>query len=384
MNGRRFRALAAASLLAAAVCRLGADEASELLPAAQAPRPPAGAAFSSAMLDDRQGVAGPELCSPGFEYRPELDPYLKYFKSAEGLDWLRDGMDHAEPFRDFILSYLSAKELPPELYFVAMIESSFRIDARSRSGAAGLWQFMRNSMGDWMRHDEWMDQRYDFWASTKGGLEKLQENFGSFGDWPLALAAYNAGDGRVSRLLKKNGGDYWDLRQSKALPRETREYVPQILAAAYVGSHPGRYGLPVRWDEAVVWDKVEVKTAIPLKKLALAADVPPELLELGNAELRFDITPPGTGSHYIKVPRQYTDAVVAALNGSEVKLDYALHRIAAGDTLYAITKKYRTTNQLVLEYNPGLSPRRLRIGQKLIIPLLPARVSAEKGTKDRS
>lgn len=359
------------------------SEASDQLPSVQFPITDVPSNNTSAMLPDEQGLLGPEVFSPGLDCNDAVARYISYFQSPEGQAWLTDGMNHAEPFRDFIVAHLSAKGMPPELFYVVMIESTFHVDAVSRSGAAGLWQFMLNSVGNWMQHNEWLDERFDFWSSTKAGIEKLKENYQKFNDWPLALAAYNAGSGRIERLLKKTGAKtFWDLAKNPLLPPETREYVPQILAAAYVGSHPGRYGLPVNWNQIIEWDKIEVRTAIPLRKLETIAGIPDGILELGNAELRFDITPPGKQSHFIKVPHRYTQAIIEALNSEKVRLDYFLHTIEKGDTLFALCKKYSTNNRLILEYNPGLSPKFLKIGRKLIIPLLPETISAEENTKD--
>ena len=359
------------------------SEISQMISSLQVPANSASAIGPSDMLPSEQGILGPIALSAGFDDLAYLEKQIAYFQGLEGISWLNDGISHAEPFRDFILAYLSANKLPPELYFVVMVESSFRVNAVSRSGAAGLWQFMMNSIGGAMHHNEWMDERYDFWSSTKAALEKLRDNFEQFGDWPLALAAYNAGSGRIDRLLKKTGAKtFWELSKSSLMPLETRQYVPRILAAAYVGSHPGRFGLPISWNRIVEWDKVEVRTAIPIRKLEETARIPAGILVLGNSELRFDITPPGVSSHFIKVPHQYTQALIAALNSDAIHLDYSLHIILKGDTLFAIGKRYGTNAKLILEYNPGLSPNHLRIGQKLIIPLLPVTVSAEKPNMD--
>jgi membrane-bound lytic murein transglycosylase D len=226
-----------------------------------------------------------------------------------------------------------------------------------------------------------VDERYDFWASTQGALKKLQENFQELGDWSLALAAYNAGLGRISRLVKKTGAKtFWDLRDNPEMPAETRAYVPRILAAATIGNHAVRNGLPVFWEAPIEWCKVGIPRPVSLSRLEELARVPRGVLKIGNAELRYDLTPPGK-THYIKVPRRYVDAVVVALTSENMLFDFTTHVIRKGDTLFTLCRIYQTNMSLIATYNPGLRLDQLRIGQKLIIPLVPIHVSAETANR---
>ncbi len=331
----------------------------------------------SDQLAEIQSLMGPEVFSAGLDQRHLVEASVRYFSRDDGHAWLDEGIRKAEPFRDFIISWLSANHMPQELYYVAMIESTFEIKAVSSSGAAGLWQFMLNSIGNWMHNNEWVDERYDFWASTRGALEKLRDNYREFGDWSLALAAYNAGSGKIGRLVKKNKAtNFWELLDDPELPLETRSYVPRILAAAYIGSHAIRNDLPIFWDSPIEWCKVGIKRPVRLSRLEEAAGMPRGVLKIGNAELRYDLTPPEK-LHYLKVPRKFVDDVVVALKNDDLMFDYTRHVVVKGDTLYSLSRSYQTSITLITRYNPGLNLEHLRIGEKLIIPLVPSRISAE-------
>jgi membrane-bound lytic murein transglycosylase D len=271
--------------------------------------------------------------------------------------------------------------MPPELYYLAMIESTFEVHAVSSSGAAGIWQFMLNSIGNWMHSNEWVDERYDFWSSTRGALEKLQDNYRALGDWSLALAAYNAGLGKISRLVKKTGArTFWDIQADPDMPVETKSYVPRILGAAVVGGQAVRNGLPIFWETPIDWCRVSIPRPLSLSRLEAAAGVPRGVLRMGNAELRYDLTPPGR-SHWLKVPRRYQEQVIAALAKDGLMFDYTTHVVAKGETAFSLCRKYRTNIALLSGSNPGILLERLQVGQKLIIPLVPAQISADRANK---
>jgi membrane-bound lytic murein transglycosylase D len=332
-------------------------------------------------LAESQGLEGPLLLSAGFDHPDRLDKIRVYFRVAEGRGWLTEGFLRSEPFRDFIVSSLSSYRMPPELYYVAMIESTFKVHAVSSSGAAGMWQFMLNSIGNWMHSNEWVDERYDFWASTMGAMEKLQDNYRALGDWSLALAAYNAGLGKISRIVKKTGArSFWDIQSDPDMPAETRSYVPRIMGAAAIGSQAARNGFPIFWEKPIEWCRIAIPRPLSLSRLEAVAGVPRGVLSIGNAELRYDLTPPGR-SHWLKVPRRYLEPVTAVLATGSLMFDYTTHVVAKGETAFSLCRKYRTNLALLSGSNPGILLERLRIGQKLIIPLVPALVSADRANK---
>jgi membrane-bound lytic murein transglycosylase D len=281
-------------------------------------------------------------------------------------------MARGEPYLSFIRGEIEERGLPPELLYLPVIESQYLAAAVSRSGAAGLWQFMQNSMGPFdMKVTDWIDERRDFWKSTQGALRKLEENYHYFGDWFLALAAYNAGLGAVSRAVKSAGvRNYWTLSERKQFKTETIHYVPKFLAVAYILSNPRRFGLDPLWNGDPRWTRVAVDRPVDLNILAAETGLDAAALKEANRELTYNITPPGW-EYYLKVRTEDAGKVAAVLAKKDLPLiKYYIHTIRSGDTLLALALHYGTPVEQILQSNPGTQARYLKIGTKLMIPAL--------------
>jgi membrane-bound lytic murein transglycosylase D len=279
-------------------------------------------------------------------------------------------MERGGPYMAFIRREIEERNLPPELIYLPVIESQYLAGAVSRSGAMGLWQFMKNSVGPFdMKINDWMDERRDFWKSTRGALRKLEDNYNALGDWALALAAYNAGLGAVNRVIKSSGvRDYWVLSEQKLLKTDTLHDVPKFLAVAHILSNPRRFGLEPSWPRDPQWVRVAADRSADLNILAAEAEVEPEALKNANRELAFNVTPPGEG-YYLKVPAADAEKVAAVLARKDLQLiKYYFHTIRSGDTLLALALHYGITVNQILEANPGAQARYLRIGARLLIP----------------
>ncbi len=307
---------------------------------------------------------------------PEGDEQYERFRaaylSAGGMKWLEAVQERARPYASYILERIQYYGLPEELFFLPFIESEFSAKAVSRSGAVGLWQFMRNSVGGYdMRIDDWVDERKDFMKATDGALKKLRWNYEHFGDWLLALAAYNCGVGALDKAIKKGDGsrDYWELREKGALPRETVSYIPKFLAVVSVAMHAGRNGLSQNWLESVRWERVALDRPVDLGMLAEASGIPLETLRQGNPELKYNVTPPD-GRYAVKVPEAGAQAVRAALASSDKLMRVYIHKVNSGDTISAIAKYYEVAVPMIAKMNPGMNPDRIRIGQIIAIPAL--------------
>jgi membrane-bound lytic murein transglycosylase D len=252
-----------------------------------------------------------------------------------------------------------------------VIESGYLATALSKSGAAGLWQFMRNSIAPFdMKVDDWIDERMDFWKSTQGALRKLEENYHHFGDWPLALAAYNSGLGGISRVVKDTGvKDYWLLSERKALKTETIHYVPKLLAVAWIMAQSRRFGVEF-WQESLEWIRITPGRTVDLALLAVESGVDPALLRMGNQELLYNVSPPDK-AYQLKVPLTHASRVRDALErkGPDLIKNY-FHTVSYGDTLSALALHYGVTVELIENANPGIRSRYLRIGSRLRIPAL--------------
>jgi membrane-bound lytic murein transglycosylase D len=328
-------------------------------------------------LPPAQGHIGAELYSFTFPDEDVIDRFVDGLRAGRG-DWLQAVLDRSLRYRATITRAIAERGLPPELRYLPAVESGFQARATSPKGAAGLWQLMRNTASPYgLRMDQWVDERRDFWKATEASLDKLRENYRIFGDWYMALAAYNCGVGKLSAIARKYpGNDYWALRRKGVLPRETSAFVPQFLALTRILSYPGRYGLEVGWDAAPAWSRIPLDRCVDLRILSVKSGVPLEVLTAGNAELNFPMTPPASYKYELKVPQEYSEPVERALAESTMPLlDFRVHLVAEGDTLSGIARKYRVGIGLIQEFNPRLTPRVLRIGAKVLVPIAPVRSS---------
>ena len=334
------------------------------------PLPP-DVAYQPVALPPEDGVLPPDALSfPPATHR-YIDRELAYFQQGDGRAWLLKTIERARPYRDWIRQKIDEKHLPPELFWLAAIESGFDPGDTSHVGATGLWQFMKNSIdGYGMRITPYVDERRDFWKSTEGALNKLADNYAVLGDWYLALAAYNAGLGRIQGVLRRAHGerDYWKLIDEHRLPRETAEYVPELLAVAKLAAHWEENDLPADWDPSPGWDRVHVDRMVDVRLLAEAAGVPVDELRDLNRELNYHLTPVLPDGYDLKVRAEWADPLRTALADPSLKLiKYYLYTIQKGDTLSEIALWYGVSQDMIKRDNPGLNPNLLRIGQNLVI-----------------
>jgi membrane-bound lytic murein transglycosylase D len=319
----------------------------------------------------REGHSVRPSSIPGID-KPLTQRYIRQYSESGGIAWLQAVMDRGGPYLGFILREVRERNLPPELAYLPVIESGFLTTAVSRAGAAGLWQFMRNSIAGYgMGITDYADERMDFWKSTQGALRKLEDNYKQLGDWPLALAAYNTGLGGVNRLIRQTGiRDYWLLAERRLLKTETIHYIPKLLAVSHILSNPRQFGFSPSWPEDPQWTRISLDRSVDLELLAEYAGVDRDILKKGNPELRYTITPP-VKDYQLKVPQAQAPAIRAALERTDLALArYYVHTIAYGDTLSALARHYRLSVDQILAANPDTEPRFLQIGGKLRIPAL--------------
>ncbi|MDR0442360.1 MAG: transglycosylase SLT domain-containing protein, partial [Treponema sp.] len=294
--------------------------------------------------------------------------YIAQYTSPSGIAWLNATLVRGSLYLPFIKKEIAARKLPPELAYLPIIESGFVSTARSRSGAVGLWQFMLNSISPFnIKVNDYMDERRDFQKSTWGALQKLNDNYKTLGDWPLALAAYNAGLGAVTRTVQRTKvNNYWELCKRKELRPETINYVPKLLAVAYVLSQPRRFG--IEWPEAFEWIAIPLERQVSLEILAAEADVSPELLKALNSELLQGISPVDK-NYRLKVPAAQLAQINVVLDREDLKLIYYhRHVIKHGDTLWALSRHYGVHLDTITQHNPDINSSLLKIGDTVIIP----------------
>ena len=294
--------------------------------------------------------------------------YIELYSSPAGIAGLNAALERASIYLPFIREEIRRRNLPPELAFLPVVESGFVITARSRSGAAGLWQFMMNSISPFdMRVTEMIDERLDFIKSTRGALQKLQDNYRALGDWHLALAAYNCGLGEVTRTVRRTGvRDYWELSGRNQFKQETLHYVPKLAAAAFILSQPRRFGINI-WQDQIEWTSVPLRRQVSLDILAQEAGIDRDLLRNLNAELLHGISP--AGGYSLKIPLAQLENVSEVLEREDIRLiRYHYHIVRHGDTLWSMSRHYGTSLDTIEQHNPGITDRYLKIGETVIIP----------------
>jgi len=307
--------------------------------------------------------------------RPLTQNWVERYSRPAGLRWLEGVLARGEPYMAFIRAEIEERGLPPELLYLPVIESEYRITAKSRTGAAGFWQFMENSIKPYMRITEWVDERYDFYKSTRGALSKLADNYAIYGDWALAIAGYNCGNTALRKAIKTAGSsDYWTLAENGKLKKDTIQYVPKLLAIYHIASNPRKFGLRRGWEGVEnEWVTIQVDTQVDLSLLSSLAGLPPETLLSANRAYKWGVTPPEGGA--INVSAKNAPALREALEKSAhagtALITKRYHVVKAGETLWGISRAYGTTVNAILALNEGLRPEALRPGARLSIPYLP-------------
>jgi len=314
-------------------------------------------------------IPNSSLITPSVLEQPLTQYYIAQYSSAGGIAWLNAVLERGSLYLPFIKDEIKKRNLPPELAYLPVIESGFQITARSRSGAVGLWQFMMNSISPFdMKVNEIVDERRDIQKSTRGALQKLEENYKTLGNWELALAAYNAGLGAVSRTIQRTKvRDYWELCAKKEFKSETVNYVPKFLAVAYILSQPRRFGID-NWQLTHEWTAIPLKRQVSLDILAAEAGVNRETLRLLNAELLHGISP-ADNNYHLKVPAAQLLQINPVLDREDLKLiRYHYHVVRHGDTLWSMSRHYGASLDLIDQHNPGITNRYLKIGETVVIP----------------
>lgn len=307
---------------------------------------------------------------------PRVEYWIRFFKNSgrkSFLKWLVRG----ESVRELVVPILKEQGLPPEFIFLSMVESGFSNQAYSRAKATGPWQFMPGTAKLYgLKMNMWLDERRDPAKSTLAAARHLRDLYEEFGDWYLAMAAYNAGPGRVRSAIRMTGtSDFWKLADSAYLPVETKNYVPKVLAALQLASNPAGHGFTVTADplDAMPVNIVSVKGAAELSSIAIKLGVPERLIRHWNPELINAITPPpkrGETGYPLRLSGPLAEKwndIEPGIQLVEVK-DVLLHRVRAGETLGAIASRYRVDTRSILSLNPGLHATRLKVGREVAVP----------------
>jgi membrane-bound lytic murein transglycosylase D len=301
---------------------------------------------------------------------------LSYIELFQGRlhDFIEEGMRRGSKYLPMIQNVFRAEGLPLDLAYVPLVESAFKPNALSRTKAKGVWQFMAGTgLENGLRRDWYIDERSDPEKATLAAakyLRTLSKIFG--GDWHLALASYNGGPGRMQRALKTARVDnFWTLTdRSKILPRETREYVPMILAAIVIARNPSQYGFDFEVEEAAAFEKVMLPRPVDLRRVAEWTDSSIDQIQALNPELRRWTTPVRDTNYELKVPVGTAGLVSARLTDAPsadlAALKYYI--VKRGETLPLIARKLHVSKADLADANYLPATARVAVGQKLIVP----------------
>jgi membrane-bound lytic murein transglycosylase D len=297
--------------------------------------------------------------------------------------YLEDGLSRGAQFLPMIQDVFRAEGLPLDLAYVPLVESAFKPSAVSRASAKGMWQFMHGTaLENGLQHDWYIDERADPEKATRAAAKYLKTLYSMFGDWHLALASYNGGPGRVQKAMQRSRlDDFWSLSAStKYLPRETRDYVPLILAAVIIARNPAQYGMDVAPLQAPRVERVTVPKAIDLRRVAEWAGTSVQVIQDLNPELRRWTTPVRISDYELKVPDGSADAVRARLTEASpddlTELNH--YTVRSGETLLTISRKLKVSRDDLADANYLSSKATLRAGQQLVIPRAPTTLLATR------
>jgi membrane-bound lytic murein transglycosylase D len=317
---------------------------------------------------------------------PDNAKILSYVEVFQGRlrDYIQESLERGAKYMPMIQNVFRAEGLPLDLAYIPIIESAFKTNALSKANAKGPWQFMKGTAQEHdLKVDWFIDERSDPEKATVAAAHYLKTLSDMFdGDWNLVLAAYNGGPGRVSRAMKRSGiDDFWKLSaSSKYLPRETREYVPLILAAIIVGRNPAQYGFEVAVADPTAYEKVVVPQAIDLRRVAEWAGTTVDEIQSLNPELRRWTTPVKYPNYEVKVPVGSSDKVSAKLADASPEdfSTFKWYTAKKGETLLTVARKFGVSRNDVADANDLSIKSHLRPGQELIIPRAPATTLAAR------
>jgi len=328
--------------------------------------------------EDAEGIAIDVQTDMPVRFHPSVSKWLDYYSRGRGRANMLKWLVRASSVQAEIEQELQNQNMPKDLFYLAMIESGLSYRARSRAKAKGLWQFMLpTAKGFGLRVDYWVDERRSVVASTVAASTYLRKLYGRFGSWDLAMAAYNAGPGKVRSAIRRAGTkDYYKLRRTRFLRPETKEYVPKFTAALLIGKNPARYGFSVDrgLDLKVATKKIALKNAYKVKDLAKHYGVSVSRFKKWNPHLLRDATPPVSRKQkpfFVYTPR--TKLALGRSFPKPVRTTYSkravVHKVAKGDTLSAISRRYGISQKTLRRLNPGLRAKYLRLGKRLKVRL---------------
>jgi membrane-bound lytic murein transglycosylase D len=328
--------------------------------------------FDLEMIPQDTGKHGLDFDIP-IVINARVEQFIQYFQTTRKnrfAQWLA----RSEKYVPLMRNLLKENGLPEDLVYLALIESGFNPYAYSRSKAMGPWQFIYPTGKRYgLRVDWWVDERRDPEKSTIAAAKYLKDLYDMFECWFLAAASYNAGEGKIATAMKRyRTEDFWELAKYRYLKQETKDYVPQMIAAALIAKDPEAYGFEgIEYQEPLCYDKVKVPEVTSLALVAKTCEVSVEALKDLNPELLRDCTPPGVPDYEIRIPCGTKEVFLAnfeALRPTH-RFQFKAHRVKKGETLSGIARSYRVKLEPMLEINHMKRSTLLHKGMNLLIPI---------------
>jgi len=328
----------------------------------------------------RSSVITPSKNQIPIEINSKVKKWIRYFTKKRP-ELFERYMFRGKRYKNLINKVLAKKDLPSDLYYLALVESGFRISAKSHAGAVGPWQFIRSRAKIYhLKVTSEIDERQNPFKATEAASEYLRDLYNTFGSWYLAMAAYNCGEACVRRaIFKTNTRDYWELCRKKRLPRETREYVAKILAAIIIGKNPERYGLSIARNMEIGFShKVFVPGGVSLSRIAKVGKINFGELKKFNTDLIRGRTPSYTKKYAIRFPskRGISRSQFNQLNKFRYKRSKSAtkhrksygntYRIRRGDSLYSIARRHSLSVRYLKSIN-NIRGNKIFPGQRLKI-----------------
>ncbi|MEJ2696915.1 MAG: transglycosylase SLT domain-containing protein, partial [Candidatus Sulfobium sp.] len=276
-------------------------------------------------------------------------------------------------YLDVMTDILKKKDVPEDMVFLSLIESGFNPHAYSMAHAAGPWQFIASTARRYgLEINWWKDERRDPVKSTEAAADYLKDLYSMFGSWNLAMAAYNAGEGKILRAMKRGKvDDYWDLRNTRHIRTETKNYVPKFIAARIIASNPEDYGFRnVDYKEPLRYDKVELDSPVDLSVAAECAGTTLEEIRRLNPELRRWCTPPDASHYVLRIPEGTREAFLKKLSSLPEMERFTMerYRVRRGDSLWRISRRFGVPLHVILSLNSMKKFMTLRQGSTIYLP----------------
>ena len=314
-------------------------------------------------------------------YNWRTDHWIDYFQ-GKGRRYFKKWLDRTEIYKDIIIPILVENDIPRDLLYLSVIESGLNLNARSNVKATGPWQFMAGTgrlFG--LRINWWIDERKDIIAATYAAAHYLKHLHKLFGNWQLALAAYNSGEYRVAYAIsKQKTDDYWRLD----LPSQTRWFVPKFMAALAIGREPEKYGFRTPKGKPLTYDVIRIDKSTDLRLVAKSAGSTYRTIQGLNPSMKRWATPPGMVVE-LKVPAGTGKKVLASLDDipAEERVSWHKHRVKKGETLSQIATRYEISTRELKRMNGIKNVHRIRVGNILLIPVKDADTVAKASSEPK-